>query len=276
MTTTKQQKVRIGLFALAAGGLLLLVILLIGGVRFWRESTHYEIVFDTSVYGLEYGADVFLNGVRVGSVVELGVAPDDIRHVRVEIEVDAKAPIRTDTTAVLLYAGITGLKVIDLRSGSATAPKLAEGGRIRVGETLLDRIVHQAESMFGETAQLMARANAVIGSTQRVVDNLAAATDPAQLGALVDETRAAAGNLARASASLRELVDNNRAGLEASLAAVEEAATRTAELVSSRQLRAALADLRQASRTFKEIAREVRQRPSRLLFSQPAPERELP
>ena len=39
---------------------------------------------------------------------------------------------------------------------------------------------------------------------------------------------------------------------------------------------ARIADLRQASRNFKELAREVRQRPSRLLYSSPAPERKLP
>ena len=41
-------------------------------------------------------------------------------------------------------------------------------------------------------------------------------------------------------------------------------------------VRAAMMDLRQASRTFKELAREVRQKPSRLLFSSPAPDRKLP
>ena len=41
-------------------------------------------------------------------------------------------------------------------------------------------------------------------------------------------------------------------------------------------LRAALADLRTASRSFKELSREVRQKPSRLLFSGEARDRKLP
>jgi hypothetical protein len=35
-------------------------------------------------------------------------------------------------------------------------------------------------------------------------------------------------------------------------------------------------DLRQASRSFKELARDVRQKPSRLLFSTTPSERKLP
>jgi ABC-type transporter Mla subunit MlaD len=41
-------------------------------------------------------------------------------------------------------------------------------------------------------------------------------------------------------------------------------------------LRSAVFDLRQASRSFKELAREVRQRPSRLFFGDSQAERKLP
>ena len=41
-------------------------------------------------------------------------------------------------------------------------------------------------------------------------------------------------------------------------------------------LRAAMFDLREASRSFKELARDVRQKPSRLLFSNAPAERKLP
>jgi phospholipid/cholesterol/gamma-HCH transport system substrate-binding protein len=276
MTTTKQQKVRLGLFAIAAGGLLALVLVVFAGLHFWKDQARYEIVFDSSVYGLERGAEVYLNGIRVGTVATIDVHPDDIRLVRVVIEVEAKTPVRTDTTAVLRYAGITGLKVIDLRSGSPTAPKLAAGGRIEVGETMLDRLERQANQMLDQTAELMGRANQIVGSAHQVVENLSQLTDPTQMGVLVEQTKLTARNLAAASASLKGLVDDNRDGLRSSIAAIELAARRTADLVDNGQLRSAVADLRQASRSFKELARDVRQKPSRLFFSSPLPERKLP
>lgn len=276
MTTTKQQKIRIGLFAIVAATLFVLVLVVFAGVHFWKDRAHYVIVFDHSVYGLQRGADVYLNGIRVGRVDTVGIAPDDMRNVRVRIEVDGDTPIRTDTRAILMFAGITGLKVVDLRHGSPSAPKLPPGGRIVEGETTLDKFERQAEAMLDQSTQLMERANQIASTAQEVVENLETLTDPKQLGSLVDQTKATASNLAATSAALRGLVDDNRAGLKSSLASIELAAKRTAELVDNGQLRSAVADLRQASRSFKELARDVKQRPSRLLFGKPEPDRKLP
>ena len=276
MSTTKQQKIRIGIFAVVTGALLAIVLVVFAGLHFWHARTRYYVEFDSTVYGLEKGADVFLHGIRVGKVGNIALSPHDMRYVRVAIDVDDGTPVRTDTTAVLQFAGITGLKVIDLRGGSYAAPKLAEGGTIAVGETVLDKLEHRATHLADESAELLERANTIVAKTERIVDNLTQITDPEQMGDVVAQTRAVATNLAQASASLRVLVDENRAGLRASVAAIEQTAKRAAELVDGNQVKAAVADLRQASRSFKELAREVRQRPSRLLYSKPEPDRKLP
>jgi phospholipid/cholesterol/gamma-HCH transport system substrate-binding protein len=276
MTTSKQQKVRIGLFAVAAGTLFVLVLIVFAGLHFWKDRAHYEIVFNHSVYGLQRGADVYLNGIRVGTVDKVAVDPDDIRNVKVRIEIEASTPIRTDTKAILQFAGITGLKVVDLRNGSPTAAKLEPGGRIAEGETTLDKFEKRAEAMLDESTQLMQRANQIAMTAQEVVSNLDTLTDPEQLGALVEQTKRTAANLAAASGALKGLVDDNRAGLKSSIASIELAAKRTADLVDNGQLRSAVSDLRQASRSFKELARDVKQRPSRLFFGKPEPDRKLP
>ena len=276
MTTTKPQKVRIALFAIAAGVLLTLVLILFAGLHFWKDRTKYYIVFDDTVYGLERGADVYFNGVRVGSVSKIAIDQDDIRLVRVDIEVEASTPIHTDTRAYLRLAGITGLKILDLRDGTSQAPKLAANMRIETGQGLLDELEEKSMKIVDETTELMERANVIVAQAEGVVTNLTALTDPAQLGALVQQTKLTAANLAVASNSLKGLIDDNRAGLKASISAIEVAAKRTAELVDNGQLRSAVNDLRQASRSFKELARDVRQKPSRLIYSNPAPDRKLP
>jgi phospholipid/cholesterol/gamma-HCH transport system substrate-binding protein len=276
MTTTKQQKVRIGLFAVATGALLLLVLVTFAGVHFWQSRDRYYVEFDSTVYGLEKGADVYLNGIRIGKVAEIGLAKHDIRKVRVALDINEDAPVRTDTTAVLQFAGITGLKVIDLRGGSLGAAELPEGGLIPVGETILDKLEEKGMAMLDQTQLLLERANSIVAKTDTIVGNLAEVTDTANLGDIMAQTRATATNLAHASASLRGLVDENRAGLRASIRAIEETATRAANLVDGNQVKAAVADLRQASRSFKELAREVRQKPSRLLYSKPEADRKLP
>jgi ABC-type transporter Mla subunit MlaD len=276
MTTTKQQKIRVGLFALVTGALFAFVLVAFAGVHFWHARDRYYVEFDSTVYGLEAGADVFLNGIRIGKVGDLGISPHDVGRVRVAIDVDQDAPIRTDTHAVLQFAGITGLKVIDLRGGTQGAPELAPGSTIPVGETIFDQLEDSGMRIVDQSRELVEHANAIVAKADTLVGNLTKATDPEALAAIVEQTRRTAANLARASASLDALVGENRAGLRASIAAVEAAARRAADLVDAKQVKAAVSDLRQASRSFKELAREVRQRPSRLLYSAPPRERKLP
>jgi phospholipid/cholesterol/gamma-HCH transport system substrate-binding protein len=289
--TSKAQSIRVGLFATATLVLIAVVLIVFGGLRFWEASDRYRIVFDSSVIGLEPGAQVYLNGVKVGTVDSVAVEPSDPRKVAVAIEVQGGAPIRTDTRAVLQFAGITGLKVIDLRDGTPTAPPLPPGSQIAAGATLLDKLEARAQVIIDQSTALMERA-AVL------TDNLVAATEPVKL---------AATNFAELSGSLKGMIDENRAGLRQSvatlresLAAFHDTANGVSRLVDDQvaplvvnagdavssfkkllvanegPLRAAVFDLREASRSFKELAREVRQKPSRLLYSSSPAERKLP
>jgi phospholipid/cholesterol/gamma-HCH transport system substrate-binding protein len=294
----KAQKIRVGLFTAATLALFAMVVTVFGGMRFWEKTDHYRIVFDTSVIGLEPGAEVYMNGIKVGRVDRVEVAAEDIRKVAVAIKVKRDTPVHSDTRAMLQYAGITGLKVIDLRDGSLAAPTLPPGAQIAAGTGLLDKLETQAQAIVDESGQLMKRA-------AMLTDNLIAVTDPA---------RRAAENLATMSASLNAMVDENRAALRESIAAIRQTTRGASEtltairqtangtselldgqvaplvasagefitdlkkLVTSNEgpLRAAVFDLRQASRSFKELARDVRQKPSRLLFSTVQSERQLP
>lgn len=276
MTTTKQQKVRIGLFVVVTGVLLSIVLVAFAGVHFWEERTRYYVEFEDTVYGLEKGADVHFNGIRVGKVIDIQLSPTDLSKVRIAIEVKEGTPVRQDTKAIMQFAGLTGLKVIDLRGASVTTPRLAAGSMIPRGETPLDKLQTKALAMVDQSEEIMQRANQIAANASEVVKNLDQITDPEKLGAIIDSTRMTSANLSQLSASMRQIVEENRASLKTSVASIELAAKRMSELVDGNQVKAAVSDLRQASRSMKEMAREVRQKPSRLLFSKPEPDRKLP
>jgi phospholipid/cholesterol/gamma-HCH transport system substrate-binding protein len=303
--SAKAQKIRVGLFTAVTLSLLVAVLIVFGGMRFWEKSDHYRIVFDSSVMGLEPGAEVFMNGIKVGSVEAIGVSPDDIRKVSVKIKVKEATPIRTDTQAMLQFAGITGLKVIDLRGGTSASPALPPGSQIAAGTGILDKLEKQAQTIVDQTTDLMKRtgivmerASDVMTRASTLTDNLIAVTEPARL---------AATNLAEMSGSLKGMVEENRIALRGSLAAVTQTATGASDLIKQTNtlitgqatqlftsaggvvgdlkrllganegpLRAMVFDLREASRSFKELGRDLRQRPSRLLFSSEPSERKLP
>ena len=300
MKITREQKIRIGLFAVVAGGLAAMVLVVFGGLRFWQHRDHYFIVFDDSVNGLASGAEVTFNGIRVGNVDSIKIAKDDLNKVQVEIDVDPDAPVRPDTKALLQMAGLTGQKSIDLIGGTFRSPRLASGGTIGVGETTLDKLQRQAKEMVDQSAELFKRVNNIVAKVDAVMTNLSALTAGPELGQIISETHTAAGNLAKATGALSTMVAENSKALKSSLASIDAAAKGTADLIDGQvagvltnvgdmvtqmkvvvrddgaQLKSAMTDLRQASRSFKELARDVKAKPSRLLFSDSQADRKLP
>lgn len=307
--TKRSQKAKVGLFVIVTGALLAITLFVFGGLRMWGGRSHYSVKFDGSVMGLEKGAQVYLNGIRVGSVDSIGVAEDDLKMVRIGIVVDEDTPVKEDTRAVLQMAGITGLKVIDLRDGTLGSPRLPPGSTIAQGVTTLDKLEKTATTIAEQSSQMIERAN-------KIVDNLATLTDP--MSEVAVNSRVASKNLAQASAGLDAMISENREGLRSTIASVGATASSAQGMINENRvalretlasvkatatgaqslmdeqvtqliaeiktvirdnggsLRAALADLRVASRSFKEMSREVRQKPSRLLFSGEARDRKLP
>ena len=295
MTTSKQQKIRIGLFAVVSGALLGLVLVVFAGVHLFHNRKSYALVFDSSVYGLQDGADVTYNGVKVGSVDDIKIDRRDLRKVRVTIEVDQDTPITTTTKAYLQIAGITGLKTIDLRAESAGGRQLAENSVIPVGLGTLDKLTKQAEDMANKAERVMDHVEHISEQADQLVANVAT-----PLQQIMTTAKDATDHLASASAKLDATIDENRTAIKSTLAEVQTAAKTTTALLQNQvghladnagdvigtlrdairddnqQLRAAMIDIRQASRTFKELARDVKAKPSRLLFSDPLPDRKLP
>jgi len=72
------------------------------------------------------GAGVLFNGIRVGEVTELTLAPDDPRRVDATISVASTTPVRPDTKVGLDFQGLTGVPVIALEGGS----QLSNSGKV--------------------------------------------------------------------------------------------------------------------------------------------------
>jgi phospholipid/cholesterol/gamma-HCH transport system substrate-binding protein len=124
----------IGAFVLAA-------IVAVFGFVYWLNNSGglgpritYHVQFEGSVPGLLVGAAVLFNGIRVGEVSDLALAPDNARRVNATISVVSTTPVRADTKVSLEFQGLTGVPVIALEggvlpAGSAPVPVLiAEAG----------------------------------------------------------------------------------------------------------------------------------------------------
>ena len=114
---TRAPYVLIGAFVLAA-------IVAVFGFVYWLNNTGglgprtiYHVQFDGPVPGLLVGAGVLFNGIRVGEVTELGLAPDNPRDVNATISVASTTPVRADTKVGLEFQGLTGVPVVALEGG---------------------------------------------------------------------------------------------------------------------------------------------------------------
>lgn len=115
---TRAPFVIVGAFILAAIGAVF-------GFVYWLHNTggigartSYHLQFNGPVPGLLVGASVLFNGIRVGEVTSLSLAPDSPRRVNAVVAVLPDTPVRSDTKVGLDFQGITGVPVIALEGGS--------------------------------------------------------------------------------------------------------------------------------------------------------------
>lgn len=123
---------RLGLFVLAAVGVLIAVILIFGSGRFFKSSFYIETYIKQSVTGLDTGAAVRFRGVKVGRVTSIGLSGElyekevpmvDRREyvvVRMQIFADKVQPthlqafVKDNLRTRVKSMGITGVNYIEL------------------------------------------------------------------------------------------------------------------------------------------------------------------
>ncbi len=165
---TRANHAIIGAFTLAVIASAFAFVYWFNGTSKSAGHAYYAIVFPGSVSGLTRGSTVLFNGLRIGEVSKLELAPDNPSHVMVSIDIDARTPMRKDTLARLEYSGITGVASIALTGGSATSERLPSGQNGNVPVIQGDR--YDFANLINTGTRIAARADDVLDKLNRVVD----------------------------------------------------------------------------------------------------------
>jgi phospholipid/cholesterol/gamma-HCH transport system substrate-binding protein len=276
-----------------------------------RDFDTYEIYFEGTVSGLAKGSPVRYLGVDVGRVTSLAVDRNDPGRVKVVAEIDAEAPVSGATQAKLGFLGLTGLLYIDLQQNerASAARRLPRGerhpviaarkGSIEASAERLPEILGQAAEIMSRIEGLLAEENiagitATIGNLERATAQLPAALADAQAlasdlrkisGATLALTQRADATLQAAQPELTAALANARVasekfarsadGLDRLLTQNDGAFGRSAG-ASVVELQQLAVDARNASNEIRELARELRERPSSLLLEQAEAGVEMP
>lgn len=141
------------------------VVLWMGQVQFDREYEVYDVVFDGPVNGLSEGAAVRYLGLKVGEVEELSIDSDNDARVVARIRIDSQTPVRSGSTAILDFVGLTGATFIQIQSGEGSRVKRRLGDpvpTIPTEPTQLESFVTGGQEILSEADETLARLNRIL------------------------------------------------------------------------------------------------------------------
>ena len=266
----------------------------------WRE---YDVVFREPVTGLTSGSSVQYNGIAIGTIEDLKLAPNDPRAVIARLKLQADAPIKTDTRAKLSMTSLTGSPIIQLTGGDPRSPRLLETPGndvpiIRAEPSALQNIADTANRLVERLDQLLSDQN--FRRISNTLDNIESLT-----GSIADQREdltALIANARQASEQLNTTLDTtNRAitdvdrefvqklpglidRLDSTLTKLDSAAGGADRILSENrnaihsfandglsQLGPTLGELRSLIRDLRRISDRVEGNPTRFLLGRDAP-----
>ena len=181
---TRANYALIGAFTLAVLTAAFMFVFWFSGSSKQSGRDTYRVIFSSSVSGLTRGSQVLFNGLKVGEVTSIDLAPDP-SEVYAIIDVDGRTPIKTDTRARLEYQGLTGVASIALTGGSSDAPRLSSKGKqvaeIRAERSDFQNLVETLQNLSSKVDGLLNKADSLVTDNataiSKTVQNVQAFTD---------------------------------------------------------------------------------------------------
>ena len=300
---TKAHYVLIGAFTILTAVLLLLFGLWAAKYSSERGWQEYAVVFNEPVTGLTQGSSVQYNGISVGTVESLKLAPNDPRQVLARLKLQADTPIKVDTKAKMSITGLTGSPFIQLTGGTPNAPTLVSVDHreipvIRTEASALQNIADTANRLVSRMDQVLSEQN--VKHIANTLHNLEAMTGAISdqredLRALIINARKSSEELSttlattnRAVAGIdRELIDKLPglvAKLDGTLTKLDSAAGGANTILSENraaihsfandglsQLGPTLGELRSLVRDLRRISDRLEGSPARYILGREAP-----
>ena len=212
----------IGLFTLAVIAAAFGFVYWFAGTESGTKRAAYKIEFMGSVAGLNKGAAVLFNGIRVGDVTEVYFDKGDPQKAYAKAEVQPDTPIKVDTKARLDVAILSGAAVIALAGGSADAEPLEkEPGQdlptIVAERGGLSSLLETARGTADQANKLLTTINELVqrssGRVEATIQNLEAfsgalASNAPKLETFLGSVADAAQNLGPLSQKLATLADD--------------------------------------------------------------------
>ncbi|MBU3628381.1 MlaD family protein [Polynucleobacter sp. AP-Reno-20A-A9] len=281
---------RLGAFVLAAIGVLITVILIFGGGKFFQKSFMVETYIKQSVTGLDAGAAVRFRGVKIGQVTSIGLSGDiyerdlpfhDRRQyvvVRMQIFGDKVNPdqigefVKNNLRARIKSMGITGVNYVefDFVANASSTPPLPFSWKPEY--PVIPSLPNQADEIISGIQNLIGALNNMnLDGTQKKLDallgnlNVLMAGDGKGNEGVIESVK----QLNVIMARIAKATDKEELGvLMRELAAATTSLRQTITSVQGDTV-LTMENIKQASENLNEFSRIASQSPSSLIWSDP-------
>jgi phospholipid/cholesterol/gamma-HCH transport system substrate-binding protein len=220
-----------------AAGLLVFTIFALSGA-FATATRTFHSKF-RNVAGLEPGATVrYEGGNRVGRVEKIRIDPNDPSWLDMEFSVKNDVPVKIDTRTAILSFSPLGDNHLELKAGSAAAPRAPAGALLPSDPYIgFNDLTAQLNQMAPEARQLLANLNDRVTQLQTTLDRVN--------DLLNDKNRE---NVSASLAEVRGILAENRPQIKNALKNVSAASEKISPLLDQMQ-----ATLTQANGTITKV-----------------------
>lgn len=189
---------------LVMGGMVF--VLWLGNFQVGDKNDRYRIVFQGPVRGVSDGGEVQFNGIKVGEVKAVRLAPADATKIMVDVEIDHDTPVRTDSLASTEMQGISGLNAVSISAGTNGKPLLRDVSHdnppiIHSKPNALASLLQGGGQMVENATAALDRINKLL-SDRNIANLSGAVSDLRQVSGELSANRAMFGNAASAIARL--------------------------------------------------------------------------
>jgi len=189
------------------------------------DFRYYTIYFERQpLDGLQIGADVDMRGIKIGRVEDYDLLAEKINRVRVTIRTDRRAPVRTNTVAIVTRNFVTGIARIGLITPEPPGPALTE-----VRDDQPYPIIAEGQSEFDAIAGKVGRIGDIAAETLENINSILTADNRAAITASLVNLKELTAGLNRRMEDL----DKTLVAVNAAAADVGRAGTKFAQVAET-------------------------------------------
>jgi len=211
-----RNEIKAGLMVIGSGILFILFIVIISGLEITRSMKNYTI-FLKHTGGVVVGSLVRYGGMEIGKVTRVEISDKDNSFIEIDVKIDEKAPVKTDSEACLSAVGLLGDYYIEISAGSPEAPELPSGSIIKSRETTqFTQLTQPVEEISARLQVLIDRFNDLINDQSRQhVASMIASLDTLLTGnvqninEIMNNLNATTADFQKISFNLNRLIENN-------------------------------------------------------------------